>query len=74
LVDGRGTSHHIYEFAGRERVQTPVGEFDALKVVRSKDDERLEIWLAAEFGGLPVRVLGMEDGTRFEQVATRIER
>ena len=74
LVDGRGTSHHIYEFAGRERVQTPVGEFDALKVVRTKGDERLEIWLAAEFGGLPVRVLGMEDGTRFEQVATRIER
>ena len=74
LVDGRGTSHHVYEFAGRERVQTPVGEFEALKVVRSKDGERLEIWLAAEFGGLPVRVLGMEDGTRFEQVATRIER
>ena len=74
LVDGRGTSHHIYQFAGRERVQTPVGAFDALKVVRSKDGERIEIWLAAEFGGLPVRVLGVEDGTRFEQVATRIER
>lgn len=74
LVDGRGTSHHVYEFAGRERVRTPVGEFDALKVVRTKDDDRLEIWLAAAFGGLPVRVLATENGTRFEQVATRIER
>jgi hypothetical protein len=74
VVDGRGTSHHVYEFAGRERVQTPVGEFDALKVVRAKDDERVEIWLAPAFGGLPVRVLGIEGDTRFEQVATRIER
>jgi hypothetical protein len=74
LVDGRGTSHHLYEFAGRERVQTRVGEFDALKVVRAKDGERVEIWLAPAFGGLPVRVLGIEGDTRFDQVATRIER
>lgn len=75
LVDGRGVSHHIYEFRGRERVQTAAGEFDALKVVRSKDDERTEIWLAGPLGGLPVRMLAVEKGgTRWDQVATRIER
>lgn len=74
LVDGRGVSHHIYEFAGRDRVQTPVGEFDAIKVTRGKDDERAEIWLATAFGGLPVRMLAIEKGTRWDQVATRIER
>ena len=75
LVDGRGVSHHIYEFAGRERVQTAAGEFDALKVVRAKDDERTEIWLARPLGGLPVRMLAVEKGgTRWDQVATRIQR
>ena len=75
LVDGRGVSHHIYEFRGRERVQTAAGEFDALKVVRGTDDERTEIWLAAPLGGLPVRMLAVEkSGTRWDQVATRIER
>jgi len=75
LVDGRGVSHHIYEFRGRERVQTAAGEFDALKVVRGTDDERTEIWLAGPLGGLPVRMLAVEKGgTRWDQVATRIER
>ena len=74
VVDGRGVSHHIYQFAGRERVQTPVGDFDAIKVVRTKDDERIEMWLAPTFGGLPVRMLAVEGGTRYDQVAIRIER
>jgi len=74
LVNGRGVSHHIYEFNGRERVQTPAGEFDALKVVRGTADERTEIWLASEFGGLPVRMLAVDKGTRWDQVAARIER
>ena len=63
LVDGRGVSHHIYQFAGRERVQTPAGTFDAVKVVRGKDDDRAEFWLATALGGLPVRMLAIEKGT-----------
>lgn len=74
LADGRGVSHHRYEFAGRERVQTAAGEFDALKVVRAKDDERTEIWLAQPLGGLPVRMLAIKGGARWDQVATRIAR
>ena len=74
LVDGRGVSHHVYQFAGRERVQTPAGAFDAVKVVRSKDDDHAEFWLASALGGLPVRMLAVEKGTRWDQVATRIER
>jgi hypothetical protein len=76
LVDGRGVSHHIYEFAGRERVQTAAGEFDARKVVRGAvGDDRTEIWLASPLGGLPVRMLAIEKGgTRWDQVATRIQR
>jgi hypothetical protein len=74
IADGKGgLSHHEYQFAGRERVQTPAGQFDAVKFLREKEDERAEIWLATELGRLPVRVLVTEqNGTRYDQVATRI--
>lgn len=75
LADGKGVSHHIYDFLRRERVTTPVGEFDALVVGRSSDDQRLEIWLAAALGNMPVRMLVVEKGDdRFDQFAIRIAR
>jgi len=74
IADGKGgLSHHEYQVAGRERLRTPAGEFDAVKLLREKEDERSEIWLATQAGRLPVRILVTEsDGTRYEQVATRI--
>ena len=63
LVDGRGVSHHVYQFAGRERVQTLAGAFEAVKVVRSKDGDHAEFLLASALGGLPVRMLAVEKGT-----------
>jgi len=76
VADGRGMSHHTYDPGGRERVATPAGEFDAVKVVRKNDGagEGAEIWLAVDRGYLPVRIVVMEkDGTRYEHLATRIE-
>src|SRR5215210_594433 len=35
VADGRGMSHHVYQFSGRERVATRAGEFDAIKLTRS---------------------------------------
>jgi hypothetical protein len=75
LVDGRGVSTHVYRREGRERVATPAGEFDAVRMVRRKEgsDERVEIWLASQKSLLPVRILVVQkDGTRIDQVATRI--
>jgi len=73
VVDGRGVSRHLYEFNGRERLKTAAGEFDTLKVVRARDHERAEFWLAAELGHLPVRILVVEkNGTRYDQLATRV--
>jgi hypothetical protein len=75
IADGRGMSRHTYQPAGRERLATSAGEFDALKVVRKSEgsDETAEIWLAAERSYLPVRILVVEkDGTRYEHLATRI--
>jgi Protein of unknown function (DUF3108) len=74
IADGKGLSRHIYKVAGRERIRTPVGEFNTVKVARQSDGrETAELWLAAERGYVPVRLLVVErDGTRYEQVATRI--
>jgi hypothetical protein len=77
IADARGTSYHTYKPNGRERLKTPAGEFDALRLIRRKNGtgDVYEIWLAAELGYRPVRMLLLEhDGTRFEHVVTRISR
>jgi Protein of unknown function (DUF3108) len=75
IADGRGMSRHTYQPAGRERLATPAGEFDALKVTRRHEgsSEGAEIWLATDRSYLPVRIVVVEkDGTRYEHLATRI--
>jgi len=76
VADGKHTTSYTYQVAGRERVKTPAGEFNALKLVKRKDnpqDKATEIWLAADRDYLPVRMLVTDkDGTRLDQVAVRI--
>jgi hypothetical protein len=76
VADGRHVAVYVYQAAGRERIRTPAGEFDALKLVKRRngpDDRATEIWLAADRHYLPVRILVTEkDGGRFDQVAVKI--
>ncbi|HEV3008662.1 MAG TPA: DUF3108 domain-containing protein [Burkholderiales bacterium] len=75
VADGRGMSRHTYKPNGRERLGTPAGEFDTVKLIRANhgSGEVAEIWLAANRSYLPVRIVVVEkDGTRYEHVATRI--
>lgn len=75
VADGRGMSRHTYRPAGRERLATPAGEFDAVKVTRRNEGsgEVAEIWLAANRSYLPVRIVVVErDGTRYEHLVTRM--
>jgi len=76
VADGKHVTEYIYKVAGHERVRTPAGEFDGLKLVKQKDKpeaKSTEIWLAADRGYLPVRVLIVDkDGTRLDQLATKI--
>jgi hypothetical protein len=76
VADGRHGTSYTYQPAGRERIQTPAGEFNALKLVKHKDhpqDKATEIWLAVDRQYLPVRILVIDkDGKRIDQVATRI--
>ena len=75
IVDGRGMSHHTYQPAGREKLATRAGEFDAIKMTRRNEGsgDVVEIWLAANRSYLPVRIVILEkDGTRYEHVVTRM--
>ena len=74
IADGKGLSRHTYKVMGRERIKVPAGEFNAVKVARQGDDrETAELWLAAERGYIPVRLLVVErDGNRYEQNAIRV--
>lgn len=76
VADGKRVTPYAYAVAGRERVKTPAGEFDGLKLVKQKDDPQAkstEIWLAADRDYMPVRVLIVDkDGTRLDQLATKI--
>lgn len=76
VADGKRVSHYSYRPAGRERVKTPAGEFDALKFVKKRErpeDKVTEIWLAADRQNLPVRILVVDkNGTQLDQVAARI--
>lgn len=77
VADGKDTTTYTYEPAGRERVKTPAGEFEALKLVKRRnnpEDRVTEIWLAAERNYIPVRLLVVDrDGTRLDTLAAKIE-
>lgn len=74
VIDGKGLSRHEYRVLGRERVTTPAGDFEAVKVERwSAGKDTAHLWLALERWNLPVRLLLIDkDGVRLDQVATRI--
>src|SRR5687767_14579403 len=38
IADGRGLSHQVYRIGARERVRVPAGDFNAVKVTRTKED------------------------------------
>lgn len=73
VIDGRGVSDQLYQVEAGERLITRAGEFDTLKLVRRRGEERAELYLAKEHSLLPVRLLIVgKDGTRLDQVVTRI--
>ena len=77
IFDGKGQSRHEYDVETRERVHTPAGDFDAVRITRRTEPgqrDSAHLWVAADFG-LPVRLVHVErDGKRCEHVAKRISR
>jgi hypothetical protein len=76
VADGKRVTSYTYKVAGRERVHTPAGEFNALKLEKRKNnagDKATEIWLAIDRQYIPVRILVIDkDGKRLDQVAAKI--
>jgi hypothetical protein len=77
IFDGKGQSRQEYDVGGRERVKTPAGDFDAVKITRRTEPGKKDsahLWVAADFG-LPVKLVHVErDGKSCEHVAKRISR
>lgn len=77
VTDGREFSEQAYQLAGAERLKTPAGEFDTVKLARKHaggDARSTEIWLARDRGFVPVRILVVDtgEGSRLDQVAARL--
>ncbi len=77
VEDGRGTTHFRFAIAGKEMLRTDAGTIECLhlrKIKDSGDSRDTELWLATERSFIPIRLLVVEkDGTRVDQIATRIE-
>jgi hypothetical protein len=75
VADGKHVSHYDFQPAGKEKVRTPAGEFNALKFVKKRDkpeDKATELWLSTD-KRIPLRVLVIDkDGAKLDQVAARI--
>ena len=75
MTDGRRLARYNYAVTRGVEIDTPLGRMGTVHLVRQgADGSGTEIWLAPERHFLPVRMVVREDnGTRYEQVATRIE-
>jgi hypothetical protein len=75
-ADGRGLTPFRFTVVGNEKLATPMGEIQTLRIAKVRDgpdDKATDIWFAAERDFLPVRVLVVDtDGTRADQVITLI--
>ena len=75
MTNGRKLGHYQYTVQPGVEIDTPLGRMTTLHVVRQHkpDENGAEIWVSPQHRFLPVKVLLDEDGTRYEQVITKLE-
>lgn len=76
MTNGRKLDHYRYAITRDVEIDTPLGRMTTLHLVkqRAPDDSQTEVWLAPQHHHLPVKMLIVEsDGTRYEQIMTRLE-
>ena len=76
LTNGKKLKVYNYGFEGEETLQTKMGPLHTLRIGKSNSDgeEKTEIWLAADYHYLPVKISKTEkDGTVTERIATRLQ-
>lgn len=64
LGDAKGLSPLTFEMKGSEKITTPYGEIDTIKVnrVHQSTDRTTQFWLAKSLNYLPVKVVQIDDG------------
>jgi hypothetical protein len=76
-VDGKGTTQFNFAAGVREKLATPLGELDTVKLTKQRDgpdDKETEVWLAPSLNYFPIRVLITDsNGNRADQMISRIE-
>jgi hypothetical protein len=69
LIDKGKLEHHRFTRLGEERISTPAGDFDCIKVVRERDDNsgrQTYIWFAKQRNQVIVKLEQIEsDGKRY---------
>jgi len=76
VTNGRRLSHYRYAVHRDVTIDTPFKRLNTLHFVRqhAADQAGAEVWIAPEYGNVPVKVLILEeDGDRYEQVATQVD-
>lgn len=76
VADRGEIDEHVYRVAGSERVDTPKGTVDAIKLERQREgsERATTVWLDPGNGYLPVRVMQTEDGDTLETRLLRSSR
>ena len=66
IADGGKIKNYDFELIGEDRLATPIGEFNALKLIRHKPNSRRRtvIWCARELGYMPIKVENVENNGR----------
>lgn len=75
MTNGRKLDQYRYAVHAGVEIETPLGRMTTLHLVKQRqpDETGIEIWLAPQHRFLPVRmVIEEEDGSRYEQVITRL--
>jgi hypothetical protein len=76
LTNGKKIEHYRYELVAHEPLDTPLGKLNTLHLAkqRERNENGIEVWLAADRYLFPVKVLFLEnDGSKIEQVITQLE-
>lgn len=76
VADRGEVDEHVYRIAGRERVDTPKGQVEAIKLEREREnsDRVTTMWMDPGNGYLPVRVVQSEGSDTMETRLVRSSR
>lgn len=75
ITNGKRLKVYDYSFVGEEMLATRMGELRSIHIQReSADEEKTELWLAADYHYLPVRIrMSEKDGKVTDRIAVRLQ-